>query len=157
MGFLLSVRYTGFIQGVNLVFLSEIDFFDFELILECQKRKNCKTEQLNRRVETRKYTNKCVRICLTVKIPRISPKMGEFEPKMGELRENFQRKVVERNRKKKLPKNTKKMLSDNDIGHPDFNCMFMVSFTVLFTDVRGCTGVYGGVHCHARGVRNDLI
>ena len=154
MGFLLSVRYTGFIQGVNLVFLSEIDFFDFEPILECQKRKNCKTEQLNRRVETRKYTNKCVRICLTVKIPRISPKMGEFEPKMGELRENFQRKVVERNRKKKLPrKNTKKcyrtMISVTRIL---IVCLWYLS--------RSCSRTYAGIRGCTRqctGVRNDLI
>ena len=119
--------------------MSEIDFFDFELILECQKRKSCKTEQLNRRVETRKYTNKCVRICLTVKIPRISPKIGEFEPKMGELRENLSEKWWSEIGRKNYQKH-EKMLSDNDIGHPDFNCMFMVSFTVLFTDVRGCTG-----------------
>ena len=43
---------------------------------------------------------------------------------------------------RKNPKKHEKMLSDNDIGHPDSNCMFMVSFTVLFKDVRGCRGVY---------------
>ena len=71
-----------FLSRVSILYFFGNHFFDFEPILECQKQK---PEQLTRRERTRKYTKKSVRICLPLKIPRISPKMGEFEPKMEDF------------------------------------------------------------------------